>query len=92
MMKRLVQLMIFSAVAAGLALPSLAAEGQPMVVGRVTLVEGNLLRYVPEESDWIGTIGDVPFAAGDTFYSGDQGRAELMAPNGSQARLGTATE
>jgi hypothetical protein len=92
MTKRLVQLIIFLAVAAGLALPSLAAEGQPVVVGRVTLVEGNLLRYVPEESDWVAAIRDVPFAAGDTLYSGDQGRAELMAPNGSQARLGSATE
>jgi hypothetical protein len=92
MTKRLMQLIISLAFAAGLALPSLAAEGQPMAVGRVTLVEGNLLRYVPEESDWVAAVGDVPFAAGDTLYSGDQGRAELMAPNGSQARLGSATE
>ncbi|MGA2107641.1 MAG: DUF6600 domain-containing protein [Syntrophorhabdales bacterium] len=92
MMKRLVQSMVFLIVAAGLALPSPAADAPPVVVGRVTDVETDLLRYVPEENDWVAAIRDVPFAAGDTFYSGNEGRAELMAPNGSRVRIGSATQ
>jgi hypothetical protein len=92
MMKRLVQSMVFLVVAAGLALPSPAADTPPVVVGRVTDVEADLLRYVPEENDWVAAIRDVPFAAGDTFYSGNEGRAELMAPNGSSVRIGSTTQ
>ena len=80
MTKRLVQSMVFLIVAAGLALPLLAAGAPPVIVGRVTDVEADLLRYVPEESDWVAAIRDVPFAAGDTFYSGNEGRAELHGP------------
>jgi hypothetical protein len=92
MMKRLVQSIVLLFVAAGLALPSLAADAPPVVVGRVTDVEADLLRYVPEENDWVAAIRDVPFAAGDAFYSGSQGRAELMVPNGSRIRIGSATQ
>ena len=92
MTKRLLQSMVFLIVAVGLALPLLAAGAPPVIVGRVTDVEADLLRYVPEENDWVAAIRDVPFAAGDTFYSGNEGRAELMAPNGGEARIGSATQ
>ncbi len=91
-MKRFVQSMVFLFVALGLALPSLPADAPGVVVGRVTHVEADLLRYVPEGSDWVAAIRDVPFAAGDAFYSGSQGRAELLVPNGSLLRVGSATQ
>ena len=73
--------------------PAVARCGAPpVIVGRVTDVEADLLRYVPKESDWVAAIRDVPFAAGDTFYSGNEGRADLMAPNGGEARIGSATQ
>jgi hypothetical protein len=73
-------------------LPALASDLPPVIVGRVTDVEADLLRYVPEENDWVAVVRDVPFAAGDTFYTGNQGRAELMAPNGTRTTLGSATQ
>ena len=92
MTKRLMQLMVFLVLAAGLGSPLFAADGPPIVVGRITHVEEDLLRYVPEENDWVAAVRDVPFAEGDTFYSGDQGRAELVVPNGTWARIGSATQ
>ena len=90
--KRLIQIIVFLFFAVLWALPALAAVPPPMLVGRVTDVEAGLLKYVPEQNDWVAAITDVPFAEGDTFYSGTQGRAELMAPNGSWERIGSATQ
>lgn len=64
----------------------------PMVVGRVYDVEADLLRFVPEENDWVAVVRDAPFAAGDAFYSGNQGRAELIVPNGAWMRIGSSTQ
>lgn len=69
-------------------LPTLAAEEPAFVVGRVYQIEGELLRYVPAENDWVAVVRDAPFGSGDTLYSGDGGMAELVVPNGSWIRLG----
>jgi hypothetical protein len=73
-------------------LPSLAADEPAMVVGRVFRIEGDLLRYVPEESDWVAVVEDAPFGTGDTLYSGSGGMAELAVPNGSWIRIGNGTQ
>ena len=39
-----------------------------MVVGRVYHIEGDLLRYVPEEKDWVAVVKDAPFGAEDTLF------------------------
>jgi hypothetical protein len=75
-----------------MALPSLAADEPAMVVGRVFRIEGDLLRYVPEESDWVAVVEDAPFGTGDTLYSGSGGMAELAVPNGSWIRIGNGTQ
>ena len=73
-------------------LPCLAEEAPRVVVGRVYQVEGDLLRYVPDENDWVAVVRDAPFGTEDTLYSGDGGRAELAVPNGSWIRVGSSTQ
>ncbi len=71
---------------------SVAAQTGPVTVGRVFYVEGDLLRYVPEDSDWVAVVRDAPFGTEDTLYSGSQGMAELIVPNGSWIRIGNNTQ
>ena len=73
-------------------LPTLAAEESAMVIGRVYQIEGDLLRYLPAEKDWVALVKDAPFGTGDTLYSGTGGMAELAAPNGSWIRVGSGTQ
>ncbi|HEX2769036.1 MAG TPA: DUF6600 domain-containing protein [Geobacteraceae bacterium] len=73
-------------------LPTLAAEEPAVVVGRVYQIEGDLLRYVPDEKDWVAVVKDAPFGTGDTLYSGTGGMAELAVPNGSWIRVGNSTQ
>ena len=57
--------------------PSLAAADAPaMVVGRIVDIEGDLLRYVPAEKDWVAVVKDAPFGTEDVLASGSQGMAE----------------
>src|SRR4030042_5831852 len=66
--------------------PSSAAEEPAMVVGRIYHIEGDLLRYVPAENDWVGMVREAPFGTEDTLFSGNRGMAELMGPNGPWVR------
>ncbi len=72
--------------------PSLAADEPPMVVGRIFYIEGDLLRYVPAEKDWVAVIRDAPFGTEDTLFSGSRGMAELIVPNGTWIRIGNNTQ
>jgi hypothetical protein len=72
--------------------PSSAAGAPPMVVGRVYHIEGDLLRYVPEEKDWVTVVRDAPFGTEDTLFSGSRGMAELIVPNGTWIRIGNSTQ
>jgi len=58
------------------ALPILAAEEPGVVVGRVYQIEGDLLRYVPTEKDWVAVVRDAPLGTGDTLCTGTGGMAE----------------
>ena len=71
---------------------SSAADAPAIVVGRVYHIEGDLLRYVPEENDWVAVVTDAPFGADDALYSGSRGMAELIAPNGTWIRIGNGTQ
>lgn len=75
-----------------LAVPLFAAEEAPVVVGRVYHVEGNLLRYVPSENDWVAAVRDAPFSTGDTLYTANNSMAELVVPNGTLIRIGDNTQ
>lgn len=69
-----------------------AAETPGIIVGRVFYIEGDLLRYVPEEKDWVALVVDAPFGTGDTLFSGSSGMAELIVPNGTWIRTGNNTQ
>jgi len=93
MVKRWMVFMVFLfSVATALAAPSPAANAQAVVVGRVSYIEGDLLRYVPAENDWVAVVQDAPFGTGDTLFSGNQGMSELIVPNGSWVRTGNSTQ
>ena len=72
--------------------PSSAADAPAVVVGRVYHIEGDLLRYVPEENDWVAVVKDAPFGVEDTLFSGSEGMAELIVPNGTWIRVGNSTQ
>jgi hypothetical protein len=59
--------------AAALVQPSWAADAPDMVVGRVFHIEGDLLRYVPAEEDWVAVVRDTSSGAEDTLFSGSRG-------------------
>ena len=77
-----------------LAMVSQASAANPpvMTVGRVYAVEGDLLRYVPADKDWVAMVNDAPFGVEDTFFSGNQGMAEMLVPNGTWLRVGHSTQ
>ncbi len=72
--------------------PSSAADAPAMVVGRIFYIEGDLLRYVPAEKDWVAVVKDAPFGTEDTLFSGSRGMAELIVPNGTWIRIGNSTQ
>jgi Family of unknown function (DUF6600) len=71
---------------------SSAADAPAVVIGRVYYIQGDLLRYVPEESDWVAVVKDAPFGTEDTLFSGSRGMGELIAPNGTWIRVGNSTQ
>ncbi|HBG19233.1 MAG TPA: hypothetical protein DDY32_08145, partial [Desulfobulbaceae bacterium] len=62
------------------------------LVGRISHVEGKLLRYVEEENDWVLTVKDAPFGLNDALYAGDFAKAEFMMPNRTWMRTGENTQ
>ena len=72
--------------------PSSAEDAPAMVVGRIYHIEGDLLRYVPAENDWVAVVRDAPFGIEDTLFSGSRGMAELIVPNGAWIRIGDSTQ
>lgn len=77
---------------AGMPAQSQAAVDPGMVVGRIYHIEGDLLRYIPDENDWVAVVNDAPFGREDTLYSGTTGKSELIVPNGTLIRTGNNTQ
>jgi hypothetical protein len=75
---------------ASLVCPASAAER--ILVGRISFVEGQLLRFVPAENDWVATVKDAPFGREDALYSDQNGKAELIMPNSTWIRIGGNTQ
>ncbi len=69
-----------------------AAPSEGILVGRVVLVEGLLLRYVHESEDWVAVVEDAPFGLDDALYSDENARAELSMPNRMRIRIGSNTQ
>jgi hypothetical protein len=80
--------------ALGLTTPAESAfeDREEILIGRIAHVEGDLLRYVPAEKDWVLTVVDAPFGLEDTLYAGEGARAELILPNATWLRIGEQTQ
>ncbi len=94
--KRIAGLAVALLLAVTAAIPSGAQaapkqEG-PVVVGRVSHIEGQLLRYVYEEKDWVPILKDVPFGLEDSLYSDQDAKAEILFPNSTWVRIGGSTQ
>ena len=64
-----------------------------ILVGRISHVEGGkLLRYVPENNDWVATVQDAPFGLEDALYAENDARAECILPNSTWIRIGGNTQ
>lgn len=66
--------------------------GGNVLVGRISITDGQLLRYVPEQKDWEVTVKDAPFGLQDALYSGDDSKAEFLMPNSTWVRIGADTQ
>ena len=74
--------------------PSLALQTpteQSPLVGHITHIEGDLLRYTPDVDEWIATVKDAPCGTNDLLYANTDSRAELIMPNSTWVRLGNET-
>ena len=71
--------------------PALAlrtAQDQGTVVGHLTHVEGNLLRYVTDDDDWVQLVKDSPVGAEDLLFAEEGAKAEIIIPNNTWIRTG----
>ena len=67
-------------------------QKQPILVGHIAHLEGQLLRYVPETKDWVATVKDAPFGLEDALYADKNTRAEIIMPNSTILRIGGNTQ
>ena len=72
--------------------PSAAAQQEQVLVGRISHIEGQLLRYVPESQDWVAEVKDAPFGLNDALYSDSSAKAEFIMPNGLWIRVAGSTQ
>ena len=84
-------LVLFTAVLVASPVCRASAE-EGFLVGRISHVEGQLLRFVPAEKDWVATVKDAPFGMDDALYSDENGKAEFMMPNNTWVRIGGSTQ
>jgi hypothetical protein len=74
--------------------PALALQTpteQSSLVGHITHIEGDLLRYTPDGDEWVGTVKDAPCGIDEMLYANTDSRAELIMPNRTWVRLGNET-
>ncbi|MCE5244303.1 MAG: FecR family protein [Desulfobacteraceae bacterium] len=83
-----------SAVPASAAAPAAknGAGNEGILVGRISHVEGQIMRYVPEEKDWVAMVKDTPFGFDDALYTGQDGKGEIILPNNTWERIGGETQ
>ncbi|MCX8043600.1 MAG: FecR family protein [Desulfobacterota bacterium] len=70
----------------------MAATEEPVLVGRVSFIQGSLLRYVPEHNDWMEVVLDMPFGLQDTLRTAAGSRAEIILPNSTMFRMDEQTQ
>jgi hypothetical protein len=69
-----------------------ASAREGILIGRISHVEGQLLRFVPAEKDWVATVKDTPFGMDDALYSDENAKAEFIMPNRTWVRIGGSTQ
>ena len=86
-------LLFFVPVGVSYALTGSEAPGdeRPVLVGRISHVEGDVNRYVVDEEAWNPVVMDEPFGMDDVLESGRDGRAEAILPNNTWIRIGADT-
>ena len=67
-------------------------QANDILVGRIAYIEGQLLRYMPEEDDWVLTDVDTPFGQYDNLFSSEDGKAEIIMPNNTLLRISGDTQ
>ena len=67
-------------------------QANDILVGRIAYIEGQLLRYMPDEDDWVLTDVDTPFGQNDNLFSSEDGKAEIIMPNNTLLRIGGDTQ
>ena len=77
--RKLLPAVLMVAMAAA-AVPAWGQAGAPMVVGRVSHVEGDLLRWVPQDNDWVAVVRDVPLQPEMPFIQGPKAGLEVDRP------------
>jgi hypothetical protein len=71
----------------------LAGPGEEAIlVGRISHIEGQLLRFQPGDETWTPTLEDTPFGAGEGLYTEGNSRAEIILPNSTWARFDAGTQ
>lgn len=65
---------------------------QPFLVGHISHIEGEMLRYSPENEDWTVTVKDTPVGKDDLFYADENTKAEFIIPNNTWIRVGGNTQ
>ncbi len=85
-------MLLFSVAWAAPSFSQPAGEGEAVLVGRISDVEGQLLRYVPSEKDWVATVKDAPFGLDDALYSDQDSKAEFIMPNNTWLRTAGDTQ
>ena len=81
----------FASLSYSFALQTPTPAEQPPLVGHITHIEGDLLRYTPDVDDWVATVIDAPCGIDDILYADTDARAELIMPNNSWIRIGSDT-
>jgi hypothetical protein len=67
-------------------------DEEAILVGRISHIEGQLLRYQPGDEAWVLTLEDTPFGAGESLYTEGDSRAEIILPNSTWARFDGGTQ
>ncbi len=97
-MKTIQKLILLFLIYLFLPVPFSAAQSQPrqnngdVLVGRISYIEGQLLRYVPEDKDWVAAVIDAPFGMEDSLYTAENSRAEFIIPNNTWIRIDDKTQ
>lgn len=72
--------------------PEEPGSEETIMVGRISHLEGRVLRYVPEKDDWVAAVQDAPFGMDDALHSGEHGRGEFILPNNTWIRIDGDTQ